>query len=239
MDTSQSKLHSIPLPYVLSALSRVPFSVVREGTLYLVIIALALVFSWPLMGPDFPPGVDTPTFLHLSWVTKLAITGNLEQPFTDSFWYGGFPYLQSYPPLSYGLVGVVSGGTGLDLFTTYRIFLVLAYVGLGLASYWMALELGRRWWPAVLTATLTMVAYPVLAALFVWGWFSTLMVLPFILLAYTLLERSIRTGQVWVAAGGWGLFCPRDFDPSHDRFCFGPSSDTLVSFPLSDAHTCP
>ena len=59
---------------------------------------LGAILIWPIFGPDYPPGVDTATFLHLSWVTKLAASGALADPFQDPYWYGGFPYLASYPP---------------------------------------------------------------------------------------------------------------------------------------------
>ena len=57
--------------------------------------ALSAVLIWPIFGPDYPPGVDTATFLHLSWVTKLAASGDLANPFNDPYWYGGFPYLET------------------------------------------------------------------------------------------------------------------------------------------------
>jgi len=176
--------------------------VVRQGAVTSAFLALALVVGWPLFGGDFPPGVDTPTFLHLGWVTQQAVTGNLDKPFTDNYWYGGFPYLQAYSPLGYGAVGLVSAVTWLDVPTVHRIALVIAFVGLGLATYWLALEMGLRWWAAVLAGALTMMAYPVVEAFFFWGWFSSLVALPIVIVSYILLERSLRTQKIWVAALG-------------------------------------
>lgn len=116
-----------------------------------------------------------------------------------------FPIFRLTPPLSYGMVGLVSAVTWLDLPTVYRIALVMAFIGLGLASYWLALEMGLRWWAAAMAGALTMMAYPVLAASFYWGWFSSLVALPIVIVSYILLERSLRTQRVWVAALG-GLF---------------------------------
>lgn len=205
MSTSQPQVLSFPLFYTERVISCLPASVVRHGAVASIFLALALVVGWPMLGGDFPPGVDTPTFLHLSWVTQQAVLGNLDKPFTDQYWYGGFPYLQAYSPLSYGMVGLVSAVTWLDLPTVYRIALVMAFIGLGLASYWLALEMGLRWWAAAMAGALTMMAYPVLAASFYWGWFSSLVALPIVIVSYILLERSLRTQRVWVAALG-GLF---------------------------------
>ena len=60
---------------------------------------LSALLLWPITGGDYPPGVDTPTFLHLSWVVELAFSGNLDNALEDPYWYGGFSYL-IYPPLA-------------------------------------------------------------------------------------------------------------------------------------------
>ena len=156
---------------------------------------LGAVLIWPTFGGDYPPGVDTATFLHLSWVTKLAASGDLSNPFQDPYWYGGFPYLQAYPPLGYGLVGVISFITKIDLVNVYVALLVMAYGGLGLVTYWLAAEQGLSRWASALAAVLTMLAYPVLSSIILWGWFTSLMSLPFALIGFLLLQRSLRTGN--------------------------------------------
>ena len=166
---------------------------------------LGTVLFWPIFGPGYPAGVDTATFLHLSWVTKLAASGQLADPFLDPYWYGGFPYLAAYPPLGYGLVGVISFVTTLDLVNVYEAMLVLAYGGLAVAIYWLATEMGLRRWTAVLVALLTALAYPVLSSLFLWGWFTSVLAMPFGLVSILLLERALRTGR-WSLAG-WGGGC--------------------------------
>ena len=167
--------------------------------------ALSAVLIWPIFGPDYPPGVDTPTFLHLSWVTKLAVSGDLANPFSDPYWYGGFPYLEAYPPLGYGLVGTLSFVTRIDLVIVYTVVLVIAHGGLAAATYWLALELGVKRWSAVLAGVLAAAAYPVLASVFLWGWFTSVMALPLGLAGLLLLERSLRTGD-WKPAS-WGGLC--------------------------------
>jgi len=166
---------------------------------------LGAMLVWPIFGSGYPPGVDTATFLHLSWVTKLAVSGQLANPFEDPYWYGGFPYLVSYPPLGYGLVGVISFVTRLGLLDVYNVAVVMAYGGLATATYYLARELGLRQWSAALAGILTAVAYPVLSAIFLWGWFTSVLALPFGLVAFMLLERSLRTGN-WRAAL-WGGLC--------------------------------
>ena len=167
--------------------------------------ALSAVLVWPIFGPDYPPGVDTATFLHLSWVTKLAASGDLSNPFSDPYWYGGFPYLEAYPPLGYGLVGVLSFITRIDLVAVYTVMLVLSHGGLGAATYWFALEMGVKRWSALLAGVLAALAYPVLSAVFLWGWFTSILALPLALAGLLLLERSLRTGN-WKPAA-WGGLC--------------------------------
>ena len=165
---------------------------------------LGAALIWPIFGADYPPGVDTATFLHLNWVTKLAASGQLTNPFQDPYWYGGFSYLVSYPPLGYGLVGVISFVTRLDLIFVYLVVLVLSYGGIGAVTYWLAGELGLRRWAAALAAVLVALAYPVLSAIYLWGWFTSVMALPFALAALLMLERSLRSGK-WTLAAWGGL----------------------------------
>ena len=163
---------------------------------------ISLVVLWPIFGPDFPPGVDSPTFLHLAWVTKLAVSGDLADPFTDPYWYGGYSYLAAYPPLGYGLVGVIGAIPGFSFIVVYQIFLVLGLGGIGAATYWMGREFGLKWWGAALAALLTGVAYPILSAVFLWGWFTSIVALPFALTSVILLERGVRSDRLKIAALG-------------------------------------
>lgn len=171
---------------------------------YVGLAGLGVLLAWPALGADFPPGVDTPTFLHLSWVTRLALTGRLPNPLLDPFWYGGaFPYLQSYPPLAYGLVGGVSAFTGVDFLVVYRWVMVLAYLGTACATVWVGREMGLAHWSALLAGGLVLLSYPMLAALALWGWFTSIAAMPFVLLGYGLLERGMRQGKAgWAALGG-------------------------------------
>ena len=166
---------------------------------------LGVLLFWPIFGADYPSGVDTPTFLHLSWVTKLAASGQLTDPFQDPYWYGGFPYLVAYPPLGYGLVGVISAVTGLNFINVYVALLVMAYGGIAAATYWLACELGLRRWTAAFTGVLVALAYPVLNAIFLWGWFTSVLALPIGLVSFIFLEKSMRTGRWGLAA--WGGVC--------------------------------
>ena len=101
----------------------------RHLALFGAFSILGAVLVWPIFGHDYPPGVDTPTFLHLSWVTNLAVSGQLADPFQDPYWYGGFSYLVAYPPLGYGLVGILTVATRLELTVVYSGLLVLSIRG--------------------------------------------------------------------------------------------------------------
>ena len=191
--------------FVKQFMSVLPITTTRHGGYLISLTILALIFSWPALGGTLPPGVDTPTFLHLSWITKLAVTGELAHPAIDPYWYGGFPYLQAYSPLSYGAVGVASAITTLDIIIVYRIALVFSYLALGLSTYGAALSLGVRWWLSALGGILTMLSYPVLAAMFFWGWFSTAIALPIGLAAFVLLEHAAWRNKLNLAAIGGSL----------------------------------
>ena len=173
--------------------------------IFFAFCVLGIIVIWPTFGQDYPSGVDTATFLHLSWVTKLALSGDLANPLQDPYWYGGFPYLQAYPPLGYGLAGVISFVTRIDLVGVYVALLVMAYGGLATATYWLAVELGLRRRTAALAGVLTTLAYPVLSSIFLWGWFTSMLALPLGLVGFMLLERSLRTGNRGLSA--WGGAC--------------------------------
>ena len=153
---------------------------------------IGAVLLWPITGGDYPPGVDTPTFLHLSWVAELAVSGELSDWTIDPYWYGGFYYLV-YPPLSYGLVGTLSAVSGADFVDVYIALFILAYGLMGYSVWFLSREMGVRGWAAVLAGLLAIVAYPSLSAVFLWGWFTSIMALPFALISFGLLERSLNS----------------------------------------------
>ena len=177
----------------------------RDFLIFAAFSILGAVIFWPILSGDYPPGVDTATFLHLSWVTKLAASGSLANPFQDPYWYGGFPYLVAYPPLGYGLIGTLSAITGAGLVDVYSAVLIMAYGGLATTTYWLAAEMGLRRWAAALAGVMAALAYPVLNAIFLWGWSTSVIALPLGLLAIMLLERSVRSG-CWKPAA-WGGGC--------------------------------
>ena len=160
--------------------------------LYVVAVTALM---WPMFGPGTPPGVDSPTFLHLGWVTELALTGKLDSVLTDPFWYGGWPYLQAYPPLAYGAVGLISAVSPLPIEISFRIVVFLAYVGLGLSVYGLALEFELRRSTAVFAGFLSLLSYPIFVSLGIFGWFSTVVALPFGVAGVLMAERAVRTGE--------------------------------------------
>ena len=172
-------------------------------TLYAAVVGLVLL---PLFSAGSPPGVDAPTFLHLGWATEQALTGNLGGIVSDRFWYGGFPYLQAYSPLGYGLIGLVAAATPFPLELVYRAALFVAYLALGASVYWLALEFGLRRSIAVWAGLLTLGSYPVFTGLGIFGWFSTMVALPLGLFGDGLLERANRTQKGRLAVWGGVLF---------------------------------
>ncbi len=175
-----------------------------DGLVAVAVTAVGLVAARHLLLPGFPPGVDTPTFLHLSWFTRETLQG--AGGWVDPYWYGGFRPFTTYPPLSYSLVGVLAAVPGAGFVFVYKTVLLGAYVGTGMATYLLTRQLGNaRSWSA-LAAVLTVLAYPMMVAVGLWGWFSSVVALPLALVALALLERAYSGGRVrWATLGGVAL----------------------------------
>jgi hypothetical protein len=176
----------------------------RHGLVVAIYSAVVAVLMWPMFGPGSPPGVDSPTFLHLGWVVEEALKGRLESPFTDPYWYSGWPYAAAYPPLAYGAIGVLSALSPLPIEISFRIMTFLAFVGMGVAVYGLLLELRVRKPVAVWGGTLALLSYPMFVSLGIFGWYSAVFALPFGIAGYAMAERALRTVRrrdaVWAAA---------------------------------------
>ncbi|MDO8750654.1 MAG: hypothetical protein Q7K03_05870 [Dehalococcoidia bacterium] len=172
-----------------------------DGLALAAVAVVGLVAARRLLLPGFPPGVDTPTFLHLSWFTRETLQG--AGGWVDPYWYGGFRPFTTYPPLSYSLVGALAAMPGVGFVFVYKTVLLAAYVGTGIATYFLARQLGNaRSWSA-LAGVLTVLAYPLMVAVGLWGWFSSVVALPLALVALALLERAYSGGRIrWAAIGG-------------------------------------
>jgi uncharacterized membrane protein len=181
------------------------FWLARHGVVHALLALVVLVWVVPVLTGDYPPGVDTPTFLHLSWVAEQAITGKLPNPFIDPYWYGGFSYLKAYPPLAYGLVGLIGALPGVNVIDVYGAMLVLSLIALAAATYWLGLEMGLRRITATSTAVLCLLAYPTLASVYLWGWYTSLLALALALFGFVCLMRAVGTGKLRFALAA-GVF---------------------------------
>ena len=124
----------------------------------------------------------------------------------DPFWYGGLSVFKTYPPLSYALVGALTYLTHLDLSLVYKLVQLFAYIGIGVSTYWLALELRTGPFAAAMGALLAVLAYPVFEALGLWGWFTSTVALPLGIGALAALERAVRLRQRRFALLGGALF---------------------------------
>jgi len=175
-----------------------------DSMVVVVVSIVGLVMARHLFQEGFPPGVDTPTFLHMSWFTRETLRG--AGGLTDPYWYGGFSPFTTYPPLSYALVGVLAAVPGVGLVFTYKVVLLGAYIGTGVATYALARQVGntRPW--CTLAAMVTMLAYPLLVTVGLWGWFSSVVALPLALVALAMVERAYHGGRGrFAVAGGVAL----------------------------------
>ena len=179
-------------------------SIYVDSSIVMAVSLVGLVVVRHLFLQGFPPGVDTPTFLHLSWFTRETLRG--AGGAVDPYWYGGFRPFTTYPPLSYSLVGTIAAIPGAGFVFVYKVALVAAYLGIGWATYFLARQLGnaRPW--AALAAVMTVLAYPVMVAAGLWGWFSSLVALPLALMALIMMERAYSGGHIrWAILGGVAL----------------------------------
>ena len=173
---------------------------VRDVGVAMVLALLSVTAARNVLQDGFPPGVDTPTFLHMSWFTRETLLGN--GGLTDPYWYGGFPIFAAYPPLSHAVVGGLAAIPGIGLIFTYKVALLSALAGTGIATYVLARQLGNAWGWSALAGALTILAYPMMITLGLWGWFSTAVALPFCLLALAAVERAYHGGSSRYALAG-------------------------------------
>jgi hypothetical protein len=167
----------------------------RHGLVALIYAVVVGVLMWPMFGPGSPPGVDSPTFLHLGWVVDQALTGNLGSIFNDPYWYGGWPYAAAYPPIAYGAIGLLSAVSPLPIEISFRIWTFVAFVGMGLTVYGLLLEFRVRKPVAAWGGLLALLSYPMFVSLGIFGWYSTVFALPFGIAGYATAERSFRTAR--------------------------------------------
>lgn len=170
---------------------------------YAAILLLSIWILAPYFGSGDPPGVDAPTFLHFGWVFEQSLLGSGGPFLTDSWWYGGLPYLQAYSPGGYGFVGLIAAITPFGLATAFKLVMASALIGTGFATFWTARTLGLNPIYAFLAAALTLLSYPVLAGIGIFGWLPTLSSMPFAMAAYVFIEKwtSAQTRRNVLLAG--------------------------------------
>lgn len=156
---------------------------------YAAILMLSVWILAPYFAAGDPPGVDAPTFLHFGWVFEQSLLGSGGEFLTDSWWYGGLPYLQAYSPGGYGFVGLIAATTPFDLATAFKLVMATALIGTGFTTFWTARTLGLTPINAFLAAALTLLSYPVLAGVGIFGWLPTLSSMPFAMAAYVFIEK--------------------------------------------------
>ena len=201
---------------------------------------LGLILIRRIFQPGFPPGVDTPLFLHLSWFAQEALQGS-SVGLLDPYWYGGFHPFTTYPPLTYSLVGALATLPGMSLVPVYKGVLLAAYVGTSLATYVLVKELGAgRLWSGF-AGVLTILAHPMLVSIGLWGWLSSIAAMPFALLALAGLERAYHRGQIRYAAWGGVAFGLAVLTHHMTAFAFGMGLPAwalfyLIRYPAARGH---
>ena len=90
------------------------------------------------------------------------------------------------------MVGLISAVSTTNFVTVYNTLFILSYGAMGVSTVFLAREFSLRWWAALVAGFLVSIAYPALSAVFLWGWFTSVMAMPFALISFGLLERSLR-----------------------------------------------
>ena len=168
--------------------------------LALFFLGISSLIARNLLFEGLPPGVDSPTFLHMAWFTKETLLGN--GGLTDPYWYGGFSLFSIYPPVGYGIVGVIASIPGIGFVLTYKIVLLLAYSAVGTTTYYTARRLDNGFSLSLLAGLVAILAYPMQASVGLWGWYSTIVALPLALLSLILLEKSLDGNRAITAVLG-------------------------------------
>ena len=135
-----------------------------------------------------------------------GLTGDLSALWTDRYWYGGWPYVQAYPPVAYGTIAIISALSPIPIEISYRIATVLALIGLGLSVYALALEYQVHKAIALWAGVLSLLSYSLFVSLGIFGWFSTVFAIPFSIAGLAVLERAIRIGSRRAAIASGVLF---------------------------------
>jgi hypothetical protein len=208
-------------PYVRGLGVRAAPFTLRHGLITCVYMVAVIVLMWPMFAPGSPPGVDSPTFLHLGWVTERALTGDFGAITNDRFWYGGWPYLQAYPPLAYGAVGVISALSPIPIEISFRIIIFLAWVAIGMSVYALCLEFGLHRMIAAWAGFLSLFSYAMFVSLGIFGWFSTVVALPFGVAGFVAIERALRTDDRRMAIVSGLLFAGSMLAHHMTGFAFG------------------
>ena len=157
----------------------------------------------------------------MAWFTKETLLGN--GGLTDPYWYGGFSVFSIYPPLGYGIVGVIASIPGVGFILTYKIVLLLSYSLVGTTTYYIARKLGNGFSLSLFAGLIVILAYPVQASVGLWGWYSTIAAIPLALLSLILLEKAHDRNSAII--GVFGTVS------SHDCVCIWTFSSYLALIP--------
>lgn len=163
-----------------------------------LLVALALVMAAPLFlsAGVYPSGIDTPAHLFKIEVLRgmMADHGAIF-PWTDA-WYGGYPILTIYPPLSYYALLVLRAVTA-DTVLAYNIFRYLILAGFGVLVFLIA---DREFEDRTISAAvgfLAITSYPFYNNLFTVGRIAFAAgILLYLFIVYLLLDPEIYTSEI-------------------------------------------
>ncbi|PZC51213.1 MAG: putative membrane protein [Chloroflexi bacterium] len=187
--------------------------------LALFFLGISSLIARNLLFEGLPPGVDSPTFLHMAWFTKETLLGH--GGLTDPYWYGGFSIFSIYPPVGYGIVGVIASIPGIGFILTYKIVLLIAYSAIGTTTYCIARRLDNGFSLSLLAGLVAILAYPVQASVGLWGWYSTIVALPLALLSLILLEKAHDGNRAITAVLGGSVLGLSVLSHHMTAFAFG------------------
>jgi len=103
----------------------------------LLLLGFSLLVLKDFLGPGYPPSWGGDSYGHLFKIWKLM---EGYSPWIED-WYGGYPFLRFYPPLSY-LVGAFFGLVTGSAIWGYKLTVLLAFLLAGLSTRALLREMG-------------------------------------------------------------------------------------------------
>ncbi len=162
---------------------------------FAALISISLLLAAPRLGEGLPLGVDSPShFFKILYLYKTFTTyGYL--PSWCSDWYGGTPFLQFYPPLTYLLTFLVAL-SGLGPLLAYKLVETIFYAAAPISVYFLGRELGLNKIQGLLAGFFFSLTPVVVENFIFYDRFTTTISVPFLCLFLIAFMRALKSKKL-------------------------------------------